>query len=163
MVKAWMDVGELFFFQGRNINGVRVLSPGVNMGNIAYFEIPADDIERAKKFYMKVFGWKIENSKMPGIPPDYQGVMTGKARMEKAGDGYEMSQLNSGGMMKRMYPGQPIINYVQVDSLDDTLKMVGENGGKQMNETMTIPSVGRIAFIADSEGNTIGVWEQEKK
>ncbi|MFL6321712.1 MAG: VOC family protein, partial [Nitrososphaeraceae archaeon] len=28
------------------------------------FEIPADDVERAKKFYSDLFGWKME--KWPG-------------------------------------------------------------------------------------------------
>jgi predicted enzyme related to lactoylglutathione lyase len=28
--------------------------------NIVWFEIPADDIERAKAFYGKLFGWKIQ-------------------------------------------------------------------------------------------------------
>jgi predicted enzyme related to lactoylglutathione lyase len=27
---------------------------------IVYFEIPADDVERAKKFCIDVFGWKME-------------------------------------------------------------------------------------------------------
>jgi catechol 2,3-dioxygenase-like lactoylglutathione lyase family enzyme len=34
------------------------------MPTIVHFEIPADDIERAKKFYNDLFGWKIE--KWPG-------------------------------------------------------------------------------------------------
>ncbi|HSB47113.1 MAG TPA: VOC family protein [Candidatus Bilamarchaeum sp.] len=133
------------------------------MGNIAYFEIPADDLERAKKFYMKVFGWSIEKSKMPGIPADYHGVMTGKAKLEKAGDGYEMSQLNSGGMMKRMYPGQPITNYVQVESVDKTMEVIKKNGGKEMGERVNVPGVGRLAFFTDSEGNALAIWEPVKK
>ena len=48
------------------------------MGNIAYFEIPTDDIERARKFYSKVFGWEIKNTPMPNLP-DYSSVNTGKA------------------------------------------------------------------------------------
>jgi predicted enzyme related to lactoylglutathione lyase len=28
--------------------------------NIVHFEIPADDVERAKKFYQELFGWEIE-------------------------------------------------------------------------------------------------------
>ena len=28
--------------------------------NIVHFEVPADDVERAKKFYQELFGWKIE-------------------------------------------------------------------------------------------------------
>jgi predicted enzyme related to lactoylglutathione lyase len=31
---------------------------------IVHFEIPADDVERSKKFYNDLFGWKIE--KWPG-------------------------------------------------------------------------------------------------
>ena len=30
------------------------------MPTIAHFDIPADDTERAKDFYEKLFGWKIE-------------------------------------------------------------------------------------------------------
>ena len=30
------------------------------MPTIVHFEIPADDIERGKKFYRNLFGWKIE-------------------------------------------------------------------------------------------------------
>jgi hypothetical protein len=34
------------------------------MATIVHFEIPTDDVERAKKFYGDLFGWKIE--KIPG-------------------------------------------------------------------------------------------------
>jgi uncharacterized protein len=34
------------------------------MSSIVWFEIPADDVERAKAFYGALFGWKIE--KFPG-------------------------------------------------------------------------------------------------
>ena len=30
------------------------------MSTIQHFEIPSDDIERSKKFYNDLFGWKIE-------------------------------------------------------------------------------------------------------
>ena len=30
------------------------------MPTIVHFEIPSDDIERSKKFYNDLFGWKIE-------------------------------------------------------------------------------------------------------
>ncbi len=128
------------------------------MGNIAYFEIPAEDIERAKKFYKTVFGWDIRNIPMEGVPPDYQSVMTGKPENVK-GNNYEMSQLNSGGMMKRMFPEQPIMNYVKVDNIDETLKIVKESGGMMFGEKNKIPNIGIIAFIKDSEGNILGLWQ----
>jgi hypothetical protein len=131
------------------------------MGNIAYFEIPADDIERAKKFYMKVFGWDIQKYEMTGVPPDYHGVMTGKAKIEK-GPNSEMSQLNSGGLMKRMYPSQQITNYVQVDSVDKTMEMIKKNGGKEMGQRLNIPNIGRLGFFTDSEGNSLALWESRE-
>ena len=127
------------------------------MGNLAYFEIPADDIQRAKNLYATVFGWEIKNTPMPNLP-DYSSITTGKPSLEKG-----MSTLNMGGMMKRMFPGQPITNYVQVDSVDKTLEVAKKHGGTQMGERLTIPTVGIIAFINDSEGNMIGIWEAEKK
>jgi len=29
------------------------------MNSVVHFEIPADDVERAKKFYSENFGWKL--------------------------------------------------------------------------------------------------------
>ena len=37
------------------------------MPTIVHFEIPAENIERSKKFYTELFGWKIE--KFPGDTP----------------------------------------------------------------------------------------------
>jgi predicted enzyme related to lactoylglutathione lyase len=35
------------------------------MPRVVYFEIPADDPERAAKFYKEVFGWKIDKWEGP--------------------------------------------------------------------------------------------------
>ena len=32
---------------------------------IVHFEIPADDVERAQKFYTEAFGWDIKKFDMP--------------------------------------------------------------------------------------------------
>jgi predicted enzyme related to lactoylglutathione lyase len=34
------------------------------MPTVVHFEIPSDNLERTKKFYTELFGWKME--KMPG-------------------------------------------------------------------------------------------------
>jgi predicted enzyme related to lactoylglutathione lyase len=62
---------------------------------IVHFEIPADNIERANKFYGSLFGWKIE--KVPEM--DYWMFRTG------AGNG---EQVMGGGIMQRHYPQEPI-------------------------------------------------------
>jgi predicted enzyme related to lactoylglutathione lyase len=43
------------------------------MPTIVHFEIPTDDLERAKRFYNELFGWKIE--KYPG-PMEYWMITT---------------------------------------------------------------------------------------
>lgn len=83
------------------------------MPTIVHFEIPADDIDRAKKFYIDLFGWNIE--KWPGSEnllggPEYLMITTMDYRGNKA---------LTGGMMKRQMPEQQgITNYVDVKSVD---------------------------------------------
>ena len=36
------------------------------MGKVVHFEIPADDLDRAKSFYGTVFGWQLFTMEMPG-------------------------------------------------------------------------------------------------
>ena len=43
------------------------------MPTIVHFEIPSDDIERSKKFYNELFGWKIE--KWSGFLSRRNGVL----------------------------------------------------------------------------------------
>src|SRR5215469_3744045 len=41
--------------------------------NIAHFDIAADDVERARRFYERVFGWRFE----AWGPPDFYLIHTG--------------------------------------------------------------------------------------
>src|SRR5258708_13341579 len=72
--------------------------------SIVWFEIPADNPERAKNFYGKLFGWKIK--KFPGMA-DYWHIDTGGS-----------DDTPDGGMITRKHPQQPITNYVAVSSVE---------------------------------------------
>ena len=45
--------------------------------SIVWFEIPADDLKRARTFYSKLLGWKIK--KFPGLKMEYWHIDTGGA------------------------------------------------------------------------------------
>ena len=45
------------------------------MRKVVHFEIPADDLDRAKNFYGLVFGWDLQTMPMPG-GGEYTSVMT---------------------------------------------------------------------------------------
>lgn len=127
------------------------------MANIVYFEIPADDVDRAKRFYNSLLGWKIEPTQV-SIPElaslQYQDIKTGEAN-ETTPMG---STLNTGGMYKRQM-NEPIINYVMVDDIDEKIAMVEKLGGKIAVPKREIPSVGQFVIIQDTEGNAIALFK----
>jgi predicted enzyme related to lactoylglutathione lyase len=111
-----------------------------------HFELPADDPDRAAKFYSNVFGWKI--TKWEG-PQDYWLISTGE------GPGID------GGMMRRMHPGAGTVNTVGVASLDESVKSVEAAGGKIALPKMAVPGVGYLAYCLDPEGNTFGMLQPD--
>ena len=126
------------------------------MANIAYFEIPADNVDRAKHFYHTLLGWKIEPTKTAMDPDmmktmEYQDVKTGEPKE---------GTMNMGGMYKRQMPQQAaLLNYIMVDNIDKVLAKVEKLGGKIAMPKMVIKSVGETAVIMDTEGNAIGLWK----
>ena len=88
---------------------------------IVHFEIPADDVERARKFYSTLFGWKIEkiDVRKDGDTMDYWMISTSS---EEGGDSNKKSSALGGGLIKRQDPQQPNLNYISVPSIDDTQK-----------------------------------------
>jgi uncharacterized protein len=117
--------------------------------SILHFEIPADDVARAKAFYEKTFKWKIKAFPMPP-GQEYFGVTTRK----KGEAGID------GGLMKRNMPGQPFTNYIAVKWIDAMNPAIQANGG-----TIVLPKqeigqgMGWISAFKDPENNIIGLHQ----
>jgi len=128
------------------------------MPNIAYFEIPAENVDRAKHFYHALLGWKIAPTKTPmdktkAASMQYHDIILGELQQGAMG-----GTLNMGGLYKRQM-AEPIINYVMVDDIDAVLAKVVRLGGQIAVPKMEIKSVGYTAIIRDTEGNAIGIWK----
>jgi predicted enzyme related to lactoylglutathione lyase len=130
------------------------------MPTIVHFEIPTDDIERAKKFYTELFGWKIE--KLLGMDTgnsssssdmEYWMITTTDEKGNKA---------LGGGMMKRKMPQQPNINYIGVESVDEYASKVEKIGGKVVLSKMAVPGMGYFAVCLDTENNAFAIWESSE-
>jgi predicted enzyme related to lactoylglutathione lyase len=127
------------------------------MPNIAYFEIPADNVDRAKHFYHSLLGWKIDPVTAHTMDlgamaaMQYHGITMGEP---------EEGTINMGGMYKRQM-GEGIKSYVKVDDIDKVLAKVERLGGRILMPKEMIKGVGLVAIIRDTEGNGIGVWEQK--
>ncbi|MDB6108490.1 MAG: uncharacterized protein JWR69_240 [Pedosphaera sp.] len=113
--------------------------------SIVWFEIPADNVARAKQFYGALFGWKIE--KFPGVE-DYWHVDTG---------GH--NDTPDGGMMARKSPQQPITNYINVASVTKSAAKVVKLGGKICMPKTTVPHMGYFVICQDTENNMFALWE----
>lgn len=121
------------------------------MGRVVHFEIHADDVDRAERFYREVFGWMAEP--FPG-PINYRMLTTG-APGEVGIDGAITQRRGSA-------QGAGIIAFVctiQVDDLDETAGRIAAAGGLQVVDPEAIADVGRVAYYQDTEGNLFGLLE----
>lgn len=113
-------------------------------GQITHIEFPADDTERARRFYSELFGWQFREM---GERSGYFLFNVGTAEV--------------GGAIGRRgeNTGQRLQAYVEVDSIDDILARVAGLGGAVREGRTDIPGQGWYAVVSDSEGNEIGLFE----
>jgi predicted enzyme related to lactoylglutathione lyase len=116
--------------------------------SIVWFEIPADNLQRARKFYSKLFGWKI--TKFPGMSMPYWHVDT------RGGD-----QTPDGGMLDRQSPQHGITNYISVASVDKAAANVRKLGGKVIMPRTAVPQMGYFVICQDTEKNMFALWERD--
>jgi predicted enzyme related to lactoylglutathione lyase len=126
------------------------------MRKVVHFEIPAEDLTRAKSFYGDIFGWQLET--MPIGAGEYTIVMTtpvdGESQMPT-----EPGSINGGMMQRSSETPSPVIT-IDVDGIDDTLKQIEAAGGSTVTPKTPIPNMGAFAYFKDTEGNVMGLFER---
>jgi uncharacterized protein len=131
------------------------------MDKVQHFEIPADDTARARKFYESTFGWQTSEWPMPdgGV---YIGLHTGPTDKDNMAE--EKGFIN-GGMFKRggEFAAKGVVITPVVEDINATIEKIKVAGGKVLAEPKTIPDMGTYAYIEDTEGNMIGLWQTFKK
>ena len=123
------------------------------MDKVVHFEIPYDDLERAKKFYKEAFSWNINT-----IPEmNYNIVHT--TEVDEKQMPKEKGAIN-GGMYKRdEKSAQSPVIVMDVENIDESIKKIEELGGEVFKKKHSIGEMGYYAQAKDSEGNIIGIWE----
>ena len=115
-------------------------------GDFTHIEIPADDADRAKRFYAGLFGWSFVE------PEGFSGYYLFTTPVGQDGMGGAI------GRRGEMAP-EKVRAYVHVDSIDETLPKVAELGGTVVEEKAEVPGMGWYAVLTDSEGNELALWE----
>jgi predicted enzyme related to lactoylglutathione lyase len=112
-------------------------------GEVNHIEFPADDPERAKRFYGAVAGW--EFGEMDGFPDYY---------LFRSAEGY------GGAIGKRGQSTGPALRiYITVNSIDDALAAAERTGGKVKEAKTQIEGMGWFAVVIDPEGSEVGLFE----
>jgi uncharacterized protein len=125
------------------------------MRKVVHFEIPVDDLDRAKDFYGSVFEWQLQTMPMPG--GDYTVVMTTPVD-EQTQMPTEPGAINGGMMQRDERTPSPVLT-IDVEAIDDALKQVEARGGTTVTPRTPIPGMGAFAYFKDPEGNVLGLWE----
>jgi predicted enzyme related to lactoylglutathione lyase len=127
------------------------------MNRVMHFEIQADNVERATKFYTQVFGWKID--KWEGGQMDYWFVVTG----EKGTEGI------NGGLLQRQAPApdskdnfNAFVCTIVVDNYDEIAKKIVENGGTETMGKYPLKGMAWQGYYVDTEGNTFGLHQPDE-
>jgi len=125
-------------------------------GEVVHFEIPADDLKRARSFYEKTFGWKLTV-----MPDDYTMVATGEGDSEgmPKNPGYI-----GGGITTRANHVKAPVVVIMVDDIDASAKTIQKNGGKILQGKQPIGdgSMGFAGYFRDPEGNVVGIYQRPK-
>ncbi|MGZ3411458.1 MAG: VOC family protein [Xanthobacteraceae bacterium] len=111
-----------------------------------HVELNTTDIAKAKTFYGKLFGWKLEDVPMGGGH---------SYTMISVGDG------TGGGMQTHPVKGAPSnwLAYVNVDNLKASTDKARELGAKVMQEPMEVMGMGSLSVIIDPTGAALGLWQ----
>jgi predicted enzyme related to lactoylglutathione lyase len=111
------------------------------MAFVEHFEIPADDVNRAKTFYKNVLDFDYEpwGDEMGMLrQPDGKGI--------------------GGDLHVRGTSPHPTVVFT-VDNIEATVERAIAAGGAQLGEIQALSETARWVYITDSEGNIIGLYD----
>jgi predicted enzyme related to lactoylglutathione lyase len=116
--------------------------------HLSFFAITAEDVDRAKAFYEKVFGWTFEDWGPPGFSLIYGAGLRGalQERHEPLVGTHPRSfELTVG-----------------VDDIDDIARKVVAAGGAIVMKKSHIETVGTSMHFTDTEGNRMGALKYDQ-
>lgn len=121
------------------------------MSGSIYFEIQADEPERAALFYQSVFNWKF--ARAGDLPIEYWRIEAGRSR---------------GGLLKRPASAPPpecgtnaFVCSFEVDDFDQTAAKIIKASGQIALPKFAVPNTCWQGYFLDTEGNTFGLFQPD--
>ena len=123
------------------------------MDKVVHFEIPVDELGRARTFYNETFGWELQD-----IPEmDYTIVTTVPTNEDRIPN--EAGAINGGIYVRAEGISKNPVIVIGVDSIDASLEKIKAQGCDIVLPKNQVGDMGLYAQIRDTEGNIIGIWQ----
>ncbi len=115
--------------------------------SVVHVEIPADDLNRAKRFYSEAFGWQLQES------PDFPGYPMVPQAQDSGAPGI--------ALMQRPPATNTLVVYFGVESVDQAVARIQQLGGTIVTPKSPVRGMGWFAQFLDTEGNLAAVWQMD--
>ena len=119
------------------------------MPRVVHFQMYVDNPARAERFYADVFDWELNQ---------WEG--DDSFWLVNTGDDAEPGI--NGGMLVRPEPSAATTIVMQVPSVDEYTDRIQRGGGTVTVPKFAIPGVGYAAYFLDTEGNSIGIFQDDE-
>ena len=123
------------------------------MNSPSYFEIQADDTQRASRFYGDLFGWKFASAE--GLPVEYWRIETDGLR---------------GGLLKRPAKTPPpehgtnaFVCSIEVADFDKIAQKIAALGGIVALPKFAVPGVCWQGYFLDTESKVFGIFQVDSQ
>lgn len=123
------------------------------MNKVSHFHIPVNDMNRARKFYSNIFGWKIAET-----DEYYRLVIT--TPIDETGRPKEPGGIN-GALFTRETPEDTISIVIRVKSIEDYLQKIEKANCRIITKKTPAGNIGYHAKFYDTENNIICLWEEK--
>jgi hypothetical protein len=110
-----------------------------------HVELQTQNLEKSKKFYASLFGWKL--TELPGM--EYTIIEVGEG--------------TGGGMMQKPMPDMPDnwLPYILVDDVAAATQKAQSLGATLCKEVTAVPDMGWFSVLTDPTGAAFGLWQSK--
>ena len=115
-----------------------------------HVELHTGDVNKAKDFYTRLFGWKLQDVPMPGGSGNYTLIDVGEG--------------TGGGMMPNPVPGVPShwMAYVGVEDIYEATLKAKQLGATIAQDVIQVGDFGWMSVLIDPTGATVALWMESQ-
>ena len=118
-------------------------------GRFVWHDLLSTDVTAARRFYGDLLGWRFEDTRRNDRP--YVLARAGEALVAGIVD---VSSLAGAGSQW--------LSYMSIADVDKTVALVRSDGGTVLVEPRDLPSIARVAVVADPQGALLGLAQLQR-